>query len=779
MRFVKIITLALASFVLLTACTRAASEDTAAATLDPLYTQQAQTIEAAATQGVALTTPVSGTVSAATATPLPADFTPGPTFPPAPTLTPGPVLPSPTPGGAATAASFAAMSSYCDAAAFVVDVTVPDGTDFAPNTAFTKTWRLKNVGTCTWTTSYSLTWFSGDPMSAVYPVPLTSNVAPGATVDLSANMVAPASVGTYQGWWGLKNASGTPFGIGAGANQPFWVKIDVVGPTAVPPTAVPGTVGLDFVAAMCSASWSSGAGALPCPGTSGSASGYELQVTNPQLENGSTDPAPGLLTVPQAVANGFVTGVYPNYLVRSGDRFQSIVNCQYGATGCDVYFQLQYQVGSGPITTYWQFHEKYEGLYYRANVDLSPLVGQTVKFILRVYSAPTSTGSLAIWGAPVITNATGGGTPPPPGSCTDKAAFVADVTVPDNTVFAPNTAFTKTWSIKNVGTCTWTTSYKLIFVSGSQMGAASPVAFPSTVAPGATVNLTANMVAPAANGTYQGNWMLQNATGANFGIGSSGTAAFWVLIKVSGGTTTTPPPAACDRAAFVADVNYPDGSSLAPNTAFTKTWQLKNVGSCTWTTAYKLVFVSGNQMSATSPVAFTSTVAPGATVNLSANMVSPSSSGTYQGNWMLQNASGVNFGIGSAGTGVFWVKINVTGGTPPPSSCTDKAAFVADVTVPDYATFAPNTAFTKTWRLKNVGTCTWSTGYKLTWVSGDPMSAVYPVAFTTTVAPGGQVDLSGNMVAPASAGTYTGNWMLRNATGTNFGIGFSGTGVFW
>lgn len=559
-----------------------------------------------------------------------------------------------------------AWTTYCDAAAFIADVTVADGTDFAPSTAFTKTWRLKNVGTCTWTTSYSLTWVSGDPMSAVYPVALTANVAPGATVDVSANMVAPASTGTYQGFWELKNASGQLFGIGSTASSPFWVLIDV---------ATAATVGLDFVSTMCSASWSSGAGALGCPGTDGNSSGFELQVSSPQLENGTTDSAPGLLTNPQAVSNGYIMGVYPDYLVKSGDRFQSIVNCQYGATTCNVYFQLQYQVGSGPIVTYWQFRERYEGLYYRANLDLSPLAGQTVKFILRAQAYGSSTNNRALWGSPRIATYGGGGTPPPPpppsgtpppSGCTDKASFVADLTVPDYTVFAPNVAFTKTWRLKNTGTCTWTTGYKLTWVSGNPMSAVYPVAFTTTISPGQTVDLSANMVSPATDGTYQGNWMLQNASGTTFGIGTYGTSQFWVLIRVSGGAPPPPPPSSCDRAAFVADVTVPDYTVFAPNVAFMKTWRLKNVGTCTWTTSYKLVFVSGSQMSAPVSVPFTTSVAPGQTVDLSANMVSPISAGTYQGNWMLQNASGANFGIGSSGTGTFWVLIQVSGVAPTP-----------------------------------------------------------------------------------------------------------------
>ena len=55
-----------------------------------------------------------------------------------------------------SAVTVASAASTCDWAQFVADVTVPDGTSYAANTAFRKTWRLKNIGACTWTTSYAL-----------------------------------------------------------------------------------------------------------------------------------------------------------------------------------------------------------------------------------------------------------------------------------------------------------------------------------------------------------------------------------------------------------------------------------------------------------------------------------------------------------------------------------------------------------------------------------------------------------------------------------------------
>jgi len=58
----------------------------------------------------------------------------------------------------------AQAQTYCDHVQFVSDVTVPDGSSFTPGAAFTKTWQLKNIGTCTWTTSYSLVYAGGDQM---------------------------------------------------------------------------------------------------------------------------------------------------------------------------------------------------------------------------------------------------------------------------------------------------------------------------------------------------------------------------------------------------------------------------------------------------------------------------------------------------------------------------------------------------------------------------------------------------------------------------------------
>jgi hypothetical protein len=450
---------------------------------------------------------------------------------------------------AGSSVTLASAATACDAAQFIADVTVADGTVFAPNTAFKKTWRLKNVGTCAWTTGYSLVYVSGEKMGLILSVAMPATVAPGQTVDVSVDMTAPATAGKYRGNWQLKNAAGVLFGIGANANGVFWVEIVV---------SSEGTTGVayNFAEKVCDAKWTSGAGNLSCPGTVGDAKGFVLKQANPKLENGVADTNPGLLVAPQAVTDGYIRGEYPAFRVQSGDRFQATVSCEGGATSCYVAYRLDYQIGTGTVKSFWSFREKFEGQYFRANLDLSSLAGQDVKFILYLSAYGSPTGDRALWGNPIIYRQGSNITPVPttpttpvpttPVSGCDKAQFIADVTVPDGTTMNPGATFKKTWRLKNVGTCAWTTGYQLVFVSGEQMGAPASNALTNEVKPGQTVDLTLNMTAPSAGGTYKGNWKLKNTSGAQFGVGSSGQTAFWVEIKVSGPTATpgTPSPTA-------------------------------------------------------------------------------------------------------------------------------------------------------------------------------------------------------------------------------------------
>ncbi len=443
----------------------------------------------------------------------------------------------------------ASAQSSCDWAQFIADVTVPDGTNFAPGATFTKTWRLKNIGTCTWTTGYSLVFDTGTQMGGSNSYPMPTTVAPGSTVDLTINLTAPSTAGHYFGYWKFKNASGTPFGIGTTRNKSWWVEINV--------TSSSGGTGYDFTANAPSATWSSGAGALAFPGTDGSSNGFALRRDHPKFENGVELAQAGLLFVPNNVTNGYIQAIYPAFRVQTGDKFQATIGCEHNATACYVAYRLDYQIGTGAVRTFWTFREKYEGLSYNANLNLNSLAGQDVKFILVISAFGSPTGDRALWGNPIIARP-GGGTPPtitptvtgtppsptPTGSATlppasgDRAQFIADVTIPDGTIIAPGATFSKTWRLKNIGTNTWTTSYSLIFDSGAQMGGPSSAPMPTTVAPGQTVDLTITLIAPTTAGTYRGYWKFRNASGVPFGIGTGGTRSWWVEIRVT--TTATP-----------------------------------------------------------------------------------------------------------------------------------------------------------------------------------------------------------------------------------------------
>jgi hypothetical protein len=166
-----------------------------------------------------------------------ASQTPSPTPTSEPTLTPLPptATTSPTPSLTPTRSS---TPLPCDVVGFVDDVTIPDGTQMQPGESFTKTWRLRNDGTCNWTGDYRLVFVSGTQMGGpALKAFITDWVYPGYKIDVSVDLVAPSVPGTYTGYWKLQNAAGVVFGS-APFGAPFYVQIVVVapGPTA---TATP------------------------------------------------------------------------------------------------------------------------------------------------------------------------------------------------------------------------------------------------------------------------------------------------------------------------------------------------------------------------------------------------------------------------------------------------------------------------------------------------------------------------------------------------------------
>ncbi len=104
----------------------------------------------------------------------------------------------------------------------------------------------------------------------------------------------------------------------------------------------------------------------------------------------------------------------------------------------------------------------------------------------------------------------------------------------------------------------------------------------------------------------------------------------------------------------------------------------------------------------------------------------------------------------------------------PPIECRDGVQFVGDTTVPDVTQMRPRQNFTKTWRVRNTGNCSWGSGYSLVFVSGVQMGAPSSVS-VPSVSPSAVAEISLPMVAPTMSGVYQGNWQMRNSKGQHFG----------
>jgi hypothetical protein len=134
----------------------------------------------------------------------------------------------------------------CNLASFISDVTIPDNTQVAPNQTFAKTWRIRNVGSCSWNSSYLLIFDHGDGLGlpSGYTQQLTSSaVNPGQMVDLTVNLTAPAASGTYTSYWRMRDPGGVLFGITPAAGT-FLVKIVVMATTSITLTPVVSESGL-------------------------------------------------------------------------------------------------------------------------------------------------------------------------------------------------------------------------------------------------------------------------------------------------------------------------------------------------------------------------------------------------------------------------------------------------------------------------------------------------------------------------------------------------------
>jgi hypothetical protein len=159
-------------------------------------------------------------------------------------------------------------------------------------------------------------------------------------------------------------------------------------------------------------------------------------------------------------------------------------------------------------------------------------------------------------------------TPAPPPSCIDGLAFVEDVTKGGER--QPGETFSKVWRVQNTGTCTWDSSYRLVFVSGNVPGAqmgGQPTSVQGQVAPGQTYDMAVNLVAPLKAGDYEAFWQMENGSGQAFG------ERLRVVVKVIAGPTATPLPTQTPHPDIVFTV---DRDQIKAGECVTFNWRVTN-----------------------------------------------------------------------------------------------------------------------------------------------------------------------------------------------------------
>ena len=373
--------------VLLTACNFPRAEGTAVSGPDLVLTFAAETVQAQLTlaaTGVqpALTPGFSGNI----ATPSPPGDTP--TTSPDTTETPEPTNGTPA-------------AEVCDRGDFVRDITYPDNTTVDPGEEFTKTWLLRNSGTCTWNANYSIVFDHGEAMGGPASAPLTTGtVPPGEEVEVSVTLQAPQEEGTYQGFWRLRNPAGQVFGLGSQADKEFWVKVEVG--SGDDGDVAQGT--FDFIAQASSADWvGSGMGEmidLTFGGADDDPDGVAKIKEDIRLENGVTA-GKTLIMHPRNIHNGGVSGTYAEFRVQDGNVFKARLGFLEDCGEGQVNFQIWYEE-DGELTRIREWKKSCDGGLLAVEEDLSDLSGKRVKFILVVLADGSPQDDMAIWSSPRI-----------------------------------------------------------------------------------------------------------------------------------------------------------------------------------------------------------------------------------------------------------------------------------------------------------------------------------------------------------------------------------------
>ncbi len=312
-----------------------------------------------------------------------------------PTQTVAPATNTPQPP-TATAQPPTAKPTPCYWAQFVKDVTIPDGTEIDAGDPFTKTWRLKNIGACSWNTGFDLVFVSGNAMDSDAAVDFPENVQPGETVDVSVDFIAPEDEGEYKSNWKLRSDTGVVFGLGVDQNSPFFALIEVPEDVVVLDPDEP----LNFAASYKAADWTSSEGE---PSNEDDyTNGTVYSTKKPQMEKNRVDDELALMMIPGSGEDGYISGRYPAMNVEDGDILTALAGCSSEKPKCNVTFEIRARTEDNTLLTLGSWDEVYDGEWTQINLDLSDLAGEKVRFILRVENNGSSKDDKVFWLSPRI-----------------------------------------------------------------------------------------------------------------------------------------------------------------------------------------------------------------------------------------------------------------------------------------------------------------------------------------------------------------------------------------
>lgn len=133
---------------------------------------------------------------------------------------------------------------------------------------------------------------------------------------------------------------------------------------------------------------------------------------------------------------------------------------------------------------------------------------------------------------------------------------------------------------------------------------------------------------------------------------------------VSAVSVTSAPGSCVNQFTFLSDVTFPDGTMTLPRTRFDKTWFIQNSGSCVMTKQYKIVYVSGSEVSEAKEYPLFNAdriLKEGESAPISVPLTAPEAKGKYSTNWAIKSPDGRIYGAGPSGN-VYLTSVFEVGG---------------------------------------------------------------------------------------------------------------------